>query len=260
MTSILNQIAYRLGIKTKDNNLENTQDIEYHQLNTTQNYLDQQTNSILSQNSILKKFAMISGICNILLILGIIFIGSMPKKEPYLLVLDKDTGQKLNIIRVQKDVMPSELKALRQKEFIRIIEGLLTVSPDNSMQDKIQTDLRNYILPNSFADKFINDTLSKKENDPYELNKKYIVVPKVVSLLPATYAGESPNAYDFEVESKWYDRKGTFLTNETIKGSLLYEEIKAKDTDTLIKNPTGTYISKIVWQQKINQNSNIHKN
>jgi type IV secretory pathway TrbF-like protein len=254
--TILSKIARGLGIGSKND--DNSVNEDYNN-NATQNYLDQQTNTILNQNTFLKKFSLISSLCNILLIVGIIYIGSMPKQQPYLLVIDKNTGSKLDVIDVQKDATPSEIKAIRQKEFIRIVEGLLAVSPDIAMQDKIQKDVKNYILPNSFALKFINDTLAKKENDPYELNKKYIVIPKVVSLLPATYAGESPNAYDFEVESKWYDRKGTFLTTETIKGSLLYEEIKAKDAETLIKNPTGTYISKIVWQQKINQNSNINK-
>jgi len=255
MKSILNNIAYRLGIK----NTENDDIQQDYKLNDTQNYLDQQTNAVLNQNLFLKKFALISGFCNVLLIVGLIFTASMPKKEPYLLVLDKNTGAKIDVIQVQKDASPSEIKNIRQKEFIRVVENLLAVSPDIAMQDKLQADARNYILPNSFADKFIKTTLSKKENDPYELNKKYIVVPKVVSLLPATYAGERPTAYDFEVESKWYDRNGTFLNTETIKGSLLYEEIKAKDMETLIKNPTSTYISKIVWQQKINQNSNINK-
>lgn len=252
--SIFSRVMYRLGIKNSNNSSE-----ENYSDNTTQNYLDQQTNAVLIQNSFFKKFSIASGLCNIILIVGIIYIGSMPKKEPYLLILDKNSGSKLDVIQVQKDVNPSEMKTIREKEFIRVIEGLMAVSPDNAMQDKIQADIKNYILPNSFALKFINETLAKKENDPYELNKKYIVTPRVISLMPATYEGESPNAYDFEVESKWYDRKGNFLTMETIKGSLVYEQIKAKDIQTLLKNPTGTYISKIVWQQKMNENSNINK-
>jgi type IV secretory pathway TrbF-like protein len=221
----------------------------------TKNYLDQQTESIIKQNILLKRFAAASSVVIIALIAGCIYLGSLPKKEPYIVMVDKATGKNLEAIKMSKDLSPNESKAIREKDIADTLENLLAVSPDNAVLDAKQLNAKNFILSNSFAENFLHEHFTHKENDPYELNKKYIVMPQVTNMMPATYAGESPNAYDFEVESKWYDRKGNFVYTDTVKGSLVYEIVDTKDAIQLRNNPLGTYITKLVWQNKINKDT-----
>ena len=196
---------------------------------------DERLGSVISQLVVWRILAIVSMVVTSIAVIGIAYIGSQSKIQPYVFAMD---GDKVVALQAAK-LMPSyEKKRLEVSQLSNFIEHVRSVFTDLNAQRsyviKAYSHLRSSDPAAIQVGKYLRETAP-----PHKRAETEVVTIKVDSVLPI---GDDSNVYQVEWTENITDRKGNKKPSQRFKAAIEYYYEAPSDRQEFIRNPTGLWI------------------
>lgn len=191
---------------------------------------------LFSKYRFLQLIALISILCCIISIAGVIHIGSQSKFVPYIVEVNK-LGETVVIGEIRAGTIKDQ-RIIRAK-VASFIKTLRTVSVDPALQRNFIFETYHSLQRGDPAINKANIFYKDKATNPFELGKQINREVEIVSLLEMT-----SNTYQLDWKEKTYDKSGVLLYIKGYRALVTVYLIPTavESIDDLIKNPLGIYI------------------
>ncbi len=197
---------------------------------------DERLGDVVSQLFIWRIIAILSLLVALAAVVGISYIGSQSKIEPYVFAM---SDEKIIALQAATSLPDHEKKRLEQSQLGAFVENVRSVFTDAKAQYIFMHKAYSHLRKSDAAYTQITNHL--KNNNPLDRARTETVAVTIKTVLPI---GES-SIYQVEWKEERSDRKGIFLGTLNFKAAVTIYYDPPTNQKEFMKNPTGLWIENI---------------
>ncbi len=195
----------------------------------------------IHERNLWQRVAFLSLSANILLILGISWIGAQSRIVPYVVQVDKLGATNV----VQRADTPMTLNAASIKAHLaQWVENTRSVYTDVAAEKKAVNQAYASVNNNSPASALLNEFFT--QNEPFKKAESEAVTVQVESVQPI-----SDKTWRIEWKEDHRDRNGGLISHKEMQATATIVINPPTDEPTILVNPLGIYLESFSWSERI---------